>query len=199
MCPDTNKQEAGFHSDTCQDQCPCGRAGFPKWLLPESRPCGWAPVASCLSRKLTNISRWISPRLLSYQCAALWDFVCNLCEWSVSIPQTSDSPKSKPCLPSKPNVIGSGHLVQDPQAGVPYVRPSTCVSWGETLWLLFSSCLWVIYPGTSLVAQMVKHLPIMRETWVQFLGLEDPLEKEMAIHSSTLAWKIPWMEKPDRL
>ena len=44
---------------------------------------------------------------------------------------------------------------------------------------------------------MVKHLPIMRETWVQFLGREDPLEKEMAIHSSTLAWKIPWMEEPE--
>ena len=46
---------------------------------------------------------------------------------------------------------------------------------------------------------MVKHLPAMRETWVRFLGREDPLEKEMAIHSSILAWKIPWMEEPDRL
>ena len=51
----------------------------------------------------------------------------------------------------------------------------------------------------SLVAQMVKRLPEMRETRVQFLGQEDPLEKEMAIHSSTLAWKIPRMEEPDRL
>ena len=51
----------------------------------------------------------------------------------------------------------------------------------------------------SLVAQMVKRLPAMRETRVRFLGQEDPLEKEMAIHSSTLAWKIPWMEEPDRL
>ena len=46
---------------------------------------------------------------------------------------------------------------------------------------------------------MVKHLPTMRETWVQSLGQEDPLEKEMATHSSTLAWKIPWTEKPGRL
>ena len=52
---------------------------------------------------------------------------------------------------------------------------------------------------TSLVAQMVKRLPTMRETWVQSLGREDPLEKEMAPHSSTLAWKIPWAEKPGRL
>ena len=46
---------------------------------------------------------------------------------------------------------------------------------------------------------MVKHLPAMWETRVRFLGWEVPLEKEMAIHSSTLAWKIPWMEEPDRL
>ena len=46
---------------------------------------------------------------------------------------------------------------------------------------------------------MVKRLPAMRETWVRFLGQEDPLEKEMAIHSSTLAWQIPWMEEPNRL
>ena len=48
--------------------------------------------------------------------------------------------------------------------------------------------------GTSLVAQMVKCLPAMRETKVHSLGRKDPLEKEMATHSSTLAWKIPWME-----
>ena len=48
------------------------------------------------------------------------------------------------------------------------------------------------------MAQMVKGLPTMPETWVQFLGQEDPLEKEMAPHSSTLAWKIPWMEEPGR-
>ena len=51
----------------------------------------------------------------------------------------------------------------------------------------------------SLVAQMVKRLPVMRETQVQSLGREDPLEKEMATHSSTLAWKIPWTENPGRL
>ena len=52
---------------------------------------------------------------------------------------------------------------------------------------------------TSLVAQRVKPLPAMRETWVRSLGWEDPVEKEMATHSSTLAWKIPWTEEPDRL
>ena len=51
----------------------------------------------------------------------------------------------------------------------------------------------------SLVAQMVKHPPTMRETRVQSLGWEDLLEKEMATHSSILAWKIPWKEEPGRL
>ena len=46
---------------------------------------------------------------------------------------------------------------------------------------------------------MVKHLSTMWKTWVQVLGWEDPLEKEMAIHSSTIAWKIPWTEEPGRL
>ena len=51
----------------------------------------------------------------------------------------------------------------------------------------------------SLMAPTVKRLPAMRETQLRFLGQESPLEKEMAIHSSTLAWKIPWTEEPDRL
>ena len=52
---------------------------------------------------------------------------------------------------------------------------------------------------SSLVAQTVKHLATVQETRVQSLGWEDPLEKAMAPHSSTLAWKIPWMEEPGRL
>ena len=47
----------------------------------------------------------------------------------------------------------------------------------------------------SLVAQRLKRLPAMWETWVRSLGQEDPLEKEMATHSSILAWRIPWMEE----
>ena len=53
--------------------------------------------------------------------------------------------------------------------------------------------------AASLIAQLVKNLPAMQETWVQPLGWEDPLEKEMAIHSSTVAWKIPWTEEPGTL
>ena len=49
------------------------------------------------------------------------------------------------------------------------------------------------------MAQMVKNLPAMQETWVQSLGLEDPLEEGMATHSSILAWEIPWTEEPGGL
>ena len=71
-------------------------------------------------------------------------------------------------------------------------------------WLIFalyiSSILKVLTIGmASLVAQLVKNLPAMQETQVQSLGKKDPLEKEMATHSSTLAWKIPWTEESCRL
>ena len=48
-------------------------------------------------------------------------------------------------------------------------------------------------------AQSVKNLPAMLETWVRFLGWEDPMEKKMATHSSILVWRIPWTEEPSRL
>ena len=62
--------------------------------------------------------------------------------------------------------------------------------------LLLTACL--IF-GASLVAQMVKRLHAMWETWVQSLGWEHPREKEMATHSSILAWRIPWTEEPGGL
>ena len=66
--------------------------------------------------------------------------------------------------------------------------------WGVSMYLYVS-----IYVCTSLVAQTVKHLPTVQETWVRPLGREDPLEKEMATPSSTLAWRIPWVEEPGGL
>ena len=55
------------------------------------------------------------------------------------------------------------------------------------------------FPWVSLVSQLVKNLPTMRETRFQFLSLEDPLEKETETHSSILAWRIPWTEEPGGL
>ena len=57
----------------------------------------------------------------------------------------------------------------------------------------------IAYFGTSLVAQMVKNLPLMQKAQVQSLGLEDPLERGMETHSSVLAWRIPWTEEPGKL
>ena len=57
-------------------------------------------------------------------------------------------------------------------------------------------CISLIMSGVSLVAHSVKNLPEVQETWVRSLGWEDPLEKEMATHSSILAWKISWTEEP---
>ena len=77
---------------------------------------------------------------------------------------------------------------------------------GDRIWFNFplsialSICfpLWVVF-GASLVAQRLKHLPAMWETWVRSLGREDALEKEMATHSSILAWRISWAEEPGGL
>ena len=68
-----------------------------------------------------------------------------------------------------------------------------CTTWEAILFNVMH------YYWSSLVAQRVRRLPVMQETWVRSLGQEDPLEKEMATHSSTLAWKILWTEKPGRL
>jgi len=56
-----------------------------------------------------------------------------------------------------------------------------------------------MFVRASLVAQTVKNLPAMQETWVQYLGQEDPLDKGMATHFSILAWRIPWTEETGRL
>ena len=57
----------------------------------------------------------------------------------------------------------------------------------------------ICIPRASLIVQLVNHLPAMQKTQVRFLGREGPLEKEMAVHSSILAWRIPWTKEPGRL
>ena len=66
-------------------------------------------------------------------------------------------------------------------------------------WSDLAAAAAIAYHRASLVAQRLKCLPAMWETWVQSLGQEDPLEKEMATHSSILSWRIPWMEELDGL
>ena len=74
-----------------------------------------------------------------------------------------------------------------------FQKPQSLSLWPSTYWMRS------IHIMASLVAQRLKRLPVMRETRVRSLGWEDPLEKAMATHSSTPAWKIPWTEEPGRL
>ena len=79
------------------------------------------------------------------------------------------------------------------KAGDPSLIPGSGRSPGEGIGFPLK------YSWTSLVAQIVKNPPAMRETWVPSLGWEDPLEEEMATHSSILAWRFPWTEEPGGL
>ena len=71
-----------------------------------------------------------------------------------------------------------------------------CVFYFEILYLFISI---LNSDKASLIAQSVKNLPAVQEAWVRFLGWEDPLVKEMATHSSILAWRISWIEEPGKL
>ena len=80
--------------------------------------------------------------------------------------------------------------------------PLNCCFYFEILSLIYVVCLHLevyLWRWASVVAQMVKNPPAMQETWVQSLDREDPLEEGMATHSSILAWRIPWTEKPGGL
>ena len=146
--------------------------------------CKWSVFHSLLLLKKCKISpAWV--------CLCLW---CRGRFWLVLL--VSDA---LVCMMRFPN-----HLV----TGV--FRWSALLSflllsqyWKVKFWTINLRCIkqdWIhLCLRSSLVAQMVKRLSIMRETWVWSLGREDPLEKEMAIHSSTIAWKIPWTEEPGRL
>ena len=93
--------------------------------------------------------------------------------------------KAKMETPSSTKFIGS-----------PRKNKSVASKKWSVFWYLFKLSYAVSTLRASLVAQMVKRLPAMQETWVRSLGQEDPLEKAVAPHSSTLAWKIPWTKEP---
>ena len=85
-------------------------------------------------------------------------------------------------MPRSPDLSKFGEI------SISYFKPLTLKSAGEGVGYPLQ------YPWASLVAQLVKNLPAMWETWVRSLGWEDPLEKGKATHSSILAWRIPWTE-----
>ena len=106
-------------------------------------------------------------------------------------------PEAHFLLPPHPIPLG---CYRGPDLGAPF--PTLNSHWHVVLYMFQCYSFKLPHPLlslTSLVGQTVKRLPTMRETWVRFLGQEDLLEKEMATHSSTLAWKIPSTEEPGRL
>ena len=114
-----------------------------------------------------------------------------------------------PCLPSYPRAKKGWcyRLKRVPQKDTlkPQTpRPVNVTSFGDEVFadvikVKSYKLRWALVHRTSLVAQMVKNLPAVQETKVRSLGQEDPLEKEMATHSSILAWRVPWAEEPDGL
>ena len=134
----------------------------------------------------------------SFQWIFRTDFLQDWLVWSPCSPR--DSQESSPNHSSKASVLqhSTSFIVQ---LSHPYITTGETIAlsrWpfvGKAMCLLFN----MLSRLASLVAQLVKNPPAMWETWVRSLGQEDPLEKEMATHSSTLAWKIPWTERPGRL
>ena len=89
-----------------------------------------------------------------------------------------------------------------PRCGLGWFLPGwgrTCPRPSLSFWWFSGNLWWSFPPWASLVAQRLKRLPRIQETRIQSLGREDPLEKEMATYSSTLAWRIPWTEEPGGL
>ena len=111
------------------------------------------------------------------------------------------SPHSLPWLYNNSQLVTAGKCLprEKERAFQAEVRAKASVCKGSDQTWERVSCVKGTEIRVSLVAQRLKCLPAMQETWVHSLGWEDPLEKEMSAHSSILAWKIPWTEEPVRL
>ena len=113
------------------------------------------------------------------------------------------SPSSICCIAcwvswSKDCLHGAAGASSPRSGSLPYFHSEPCMRCHGHQWTSLTGAFWfkdLMLAWVSLVAQTVKDLPTMQETWVSFLGWEDPLEKEMATHSSILAWRIPWTEE----
>ena len=146
----------------------------------------------CMKVKVKSLSRvrlFATPWTVAYQVLPSMGFPRQECWSGLPFPSPGDLPD--PGIESGSPALQADALPSEPP-GKPIPKKGNAKERSNY-------CTIALILVASLVAQMVKCLPAMQETRVRFLGQEDPLEKEMAIHSSTLAWKIPWMEEPDRL
>lgn len=139
LAPSANKLERGFQNGSCHRQCPHGRASFPKCLPPVSLSPRWAPVAFCLSRRLSEIRRWICPGffqiIASVLCPGSCQILCEPIKSGISILLSSlGLPKVRPHWSSKLYIWGLVFPVQDPWVGVAWCGTWSPVSLGENLW-----------------------------------------------------------------
>ena len=174
---------------------------WPHWLQHARLPCPSPSPRACSDS--CQLSWWCHPTILS------------------SVVSFSSCPQSFPAsgsfLMSRLFISGSQSIGASSSASVLPLNKQDWFPLGWTGWIslqskglsrvFFNTAVqkhqWFntqpSYTRASLVAQRLKHLPAMQETWVQSLGREDPLEKKMATHSSILAWRIPWTEEPGGL
>ena len=159
-----------------------------KSLLPMYPSCGWELLPSARHKGSGSVSACVSFCLMLYQQSQIvWNdpssgFCVNRVRYFV------DSPSSVSCFLSI-NVMIYLYLIN--------IFIYFMFHFKNMLDIIFKISIYSL--GLRWWLKRVKHLPVMRETQVWSLGWEDPLEKEMATHSSILAWKIPWMEEPGRL
>ena len=139
----------------------------------------WVPLCCCLVAKLCLTLSQPHGLYLARQSPLSMGFSRQEYWSGLLFPSLRDLPY--PRIEPRSPALQANALTSEPPGNI-YI----CICFYTVIW-------------ASLVAQLVKHLPAMQETPVWFLGWEDPLEKEMATHSSILAWKTPWMEEPGRL
>ena len=120
----------------------------------------------CLFGRLSNISKWVWPRLLSNYCFcpgswSVWDFVGALYEWGLYFPQLSDPLESKPCCFSKPNILGAYFSCTGPLGWRPQCRTQTPCSLGRSsATLICNSHLWVAHLGLWVLTMSLYLLPL---------------------------------------
>ena len=172
-----------------------------RWLLPVLGACGsvcllHTTVHQTDSASSTTILTW--PLWTSSSRLPMWSMATSLYHLLKLKPLESFA---VPPFLSPPNAIHKETSWQYFQSILHWTTfdPLHCLHPGVSAQHFFLGYWSGLLTWTSLVAQMVKCLPTVWETWVQSLGGEDLLEKEMATHSSILAWRIPWMEDPGRL
>ena len=143
-------------------------------------------------KSLSCVRLFVTPWTIAYQAPPSMGFSRQEYWRGLSFPSPGDLPD--PGIEPRSPAFQADALTSEPP-GKPIMRNSGLDETQTGMKIAWRNSSNLRYTGASLVAQRLKRLPGMRKTPVRSLDQEDPLEKEMAIHSSTIAWKIPWTEE----